>query len=225
MAANNYVTLDTNYGGQSQTSNAIALNLSARPRNGLAPGRLQHERTRRRLLRIRAAMPELTVVHRPADAQPDQSVLRHNTGWITRYTALGSYTIPKIDVLVAGTLRSDQGGTARGQLGGAELGHRAVPRPAACRTTRRSATVNLITPGTLYGDRVNEIDLRARQDPPLRPHADQRRRRPLQRVQQRAGADLQPDVRAATATSAGSWLPPTSVLQSRFVKFSAQIDF
>jgi hypothetical protein len=29
----------------------------------------------------------------------------------------------------------------------------------------------------------------------------------------------------ATATSAGSWLAPTSVLQARFFKVSAQIDF
>jgi hypothetical protein len=29
----------------------------------------------------------------------------------------------------------------------------------------------------------------------------------------------------ATATSAGSWLQPTSVLQARFFRVSAQIDF
>jgi hypothetical protein len=29
----------------------------------------------------------------------------------------------------------------------------------------------------------------------------------------------------ATASSAGSWLVPTSMLQARFVKVSAQIDF
>jgi hypothetical protein len=28
----------------------------------------------------------------------------------TRYTGLGSYTIPKVDVLFSGTFRSDQGG-------------------------------------------------------------------------------------------------------------------
>ena len=30
-------------------------------------------------------------------------------GFVTKLTALGSYTVPKIDVLVSGTLRSDQG--------------------------------------------------------------------------------------------------------------------
>ena len=42
-AVNNFVTLADNYGDQTQKSNSISLNLSARPRNGLRPpGRLQH---------------------------------------------------------------------------------------------------------------------------------------------------------------------------------------
>ena len=37
-------------------------------------------------------------------------------GFITKVTALGSYTVPKIDVLFSGTFRSDQGGVAGRQL-------------------------------------------------------------------------------------------------------------
>ena len=44
------------------------------------------------------------------------------TGWVTRFTGLGTYTIPKIEVQIAGTLRSDQGGEPGRELERAQLG-------------------------------------------------------------------------------------------------------
>src|SRR5204863_843959 len=79
--------------------------------------------------------------------------------FVTRYTGLGSYTVPKIDVLVSGTFRSDQGAqlAANYTVSSAEAA-RSLGRPLAGATP--NITVNLIAPGSLYGDRVNEIDLR-----------------------------------------------------------------
>ena len=85
--------------------------------------------------------------------------------------------------------------------------------------------MNLITPGTLYGDRVNELDLRFGKN--IR----------MGRVKTNVSVDIYNLFNSApvltynqafvpaTATSAGSWLQPTSVLQARFFKVSAQIDF
>jgi hypothetical protein len=225
VAANNFVTLDTNYGGQSQTSNAIALNLSARPRNGLViQGGFNTNDTSFDYCSIRAAMPELTIVIGPPTTSPTNPYCSYNTGWVTRYTALGSYTLPKIDVLIGGTVRSDQGGVLAANW--------AAPNSAIAPSLGRnlsnnapSATVNLITPGTLYGDRVNEFDLRLAKI--IR----------IGRVRTNVGVDVYNMFNSApvltynqafvpaTATSAGSWLQPTSVLQARFFKVSAQIDF
>ena len=87
-------------------------------------------------------------------------------------------------------------------------------------------TVNLIEPGTLYGDRVNQFDLCAAKI--LR----------FGRTRLNVGFDVynilnsapvltynQAFVLPTAADPDGSWLQPTSVLQSRFAKFSAQIDF
>jgi hypothetical protein len=225
VPANNFVTLDTNYGGQSQTSNAIALNLSARPRNGLViQGGFNTNDTSFDYCSIRAAMPELTIVIGPPTLSPTNPYCSYNTGWVTRFTALGSYTIPKVDVLIGGTLRSDQGGVLAANW--------AAPNSAISPSLGRnlsnnapSATVNLITPGTLYGDRVNEVDLRLAKI--IR----------IGRVRTNVGIDVYNMFNSApvltynqafvpvTATSAGSWLQPTSVLQARFFKVSAQIDF
>ena len=87
---------------------------------------------------------------------------------MTRFTALGSYTIPKIDAQIGGTVRSDKGALLAANW--------AAPNSAIAPSLGRNlsnnaptATVNLITPGTLYGDRVNELDLRLREEHPHRP--------------------------------------------------------
>ena len=82
-----------------------------------------------------------------------------DTGFVTRMTGLGSWMIPKVAVQVAGTFRSDQGGA----LAALYAVPNAVIQPILGRPLSNSApnvTVNLIEPGTYYGDRVNEIDIR-----------------------------------------------------------------
>ena len=91
-------------------------------------------------------------------------------------------------------------------------------RPLAGSTP--NVTVNLIAPGALYGDRVNEFDLRIAKV--LR----------FGRTRTNVGFDIynvlnsNPILTYNTAfIPNGSWLVPTAVLQSRFVKLSASIDF
>ena len=222
-AVNNLVTLADAYGGQSQKSNSISLNISARPRNGLVlQGGFNTAQTLSDYCAMRAALPELTVIGAQSPTNP---YCNTNTGFITRFTALGSYTLPKIDVQIAGTMRSDQGDTLAANW--------AVPNAVIAPSLGRSlsnnaptATVNLIQPGTLYGDRVNEIDLRVAKI--LK----------FGRTRTNVGLDLynlfnrapvltynQAFVLPSAANPTGSWLTPTSVLTPRFVKISAQFDF
>jgi hypothetical protein len=145
-------------------------------------------------------------------------------GFITKATALGSYTIPKIDVLVSGTLRSDQGGvlTATWNAPVATV-TQALGRPAAVAGT--TVPITLVKPGEKWGDRVNALDLRVAKI--LR----------FGRVRYNVGIDLinatnsdailtyNQTFNPAVTTGAGAWLAPTSVLTPRFVKVGAQIDF
>ena len=223
VAANNFVTLDTNYGAQGQTSNAIALNVNARPRNGLViQGGFNTNNTSFDYCAVHAAIPELVIFGANSPTNP---YCNYSTGWVTRFTALGSYTIPKIDAQIGGTVRSDQGGT----LAANWAAPNSVISPSLGRNLSNAAptaTVNLITPGTLYGDRVNELDLRLAKN--IR----------VGRVRTNVGVDIynvfnsaavlsynQTFVLPTTANPNGSWLAPTSVLQARFFKVSAQIDF
>jgi hypothetical protein len=147
------------------------------------------------------------------------------SGWTTRITALGSYMIPRIDVQIAGTMRSDQGQELAANWAAPNSATVGLNRPFAG-VAGSTITVNLLEPGTLYGDRVNQFDLRFAKI--LR----------FGRTRTNVGVDVfnvgnsapvltynQTFVLPTAANPAGSWLRPNSVLQARFVKFSAQIDF
>jgi len=211
-------TLAGDYGTYSQDSHGILFNVSARPRNGLVlQGGLSAGSTRTDYCDIRTALPEQTV----AGAQsPTNPWCNTATGLVTRYTGLGSYRIPKIDVLFAGTLRSDQGPP----LAANWVVSNALVQPSLGRPLSNNApnvTVNLIEPGTLYGERVTEVDLRFAKI--LR----------FGRTRTNVGFDIYNLMNLAPVLSYNQafsptnslWLTPTGVLQPRFWKFSVQVDF
>ena len=87
----------------------------------------------------------------------------NDPGFVTRVTGLGSYTVPKIDVLVSGTFRRDQGSplTANYVVTTAEAA-KTLGRPLSGNAP--SVTVNLLKPGEMWGNRVNEVDLKVARD-------------------------------------------------------------
>src|SRR6185295_10536629 len=105
------------FGDWTQHYNGILLNVSARPRNGLTlQGGINSGQTVRDNCGIRAVNPEFTFNTLANASGPSQQLVSPtvpychvSTGFVTRATALAAYTIPKVDVLVAGTFRSDQG--------------------------------------------------------------------------------------------------------------------
>ena len=158
-------------------------------------------------------MPQSPIQQHPTNPWCDWS-----TGWTTRYTGLGTYTLPKIEVLVSGTFRSDQGAqlAANQAFTAAQT---TLGRPFA--NNAPNVTVNLIEPGTLYGDRVNEFDMRFAKI--LR----------FGRTRTNVGFDVYNITNSAPvltynqtfSPTSTTWLTPNSVLQPRFWKFSVQFDF
>jgi hypothetical protein len=122
-------------------------------------------------------------------------------------------------------VRSDQGDTLAANWA---VGN-SVIAPLLGRNLSNNAqnvTVNLIEPGTLYGDRLNEIDLRVAK---ILRFAGRRVNVGLDIYNITNSAAVltynQTFVLPTAANPRGSWLTPTSVLQPRFFKISAQIDF
>jgi hypothetical protein len=214
----NYTTLDSNYGGWAQVANSFNLNVTARMRNSLVlQGGFNTGKSNNDYCEVRRAIPEWTVILAQSPTNPwcDTS-----SGWVTRATALGSYTIPKIDVQVAGTLRSDQGAPLSANWTAPNSATVGLNRPFAG-VGGQTIAVNLIEPGTLYGDRVTQIDMRFAKI--LR----------FGRTRTTVGFDVY-NITNSNAIltynqtfvpTTDTWLRPNSVLQARFVKLSAQMDF
>jgi hypothetical protein len=200
-----------NYGDQSSMYNGIQVNATARMRNGLTfQGGLNTGKTVVDTCAVRSELPETT---------PVDPYCHNDPGFVTRVTGLGSYTVPKIDVLVSGTFRSDQGSplTANYVVTTAEAA-KTLGRPLSGNAP--SVTVNLLKPGEMWGDRVNEVDLKLAKI--FR----------FGRTRTNVGFDIynllnsNPVLTYNTAfTPGGRWLVPTSVLSARFAKISASIDF
>jgi hypothetical protein len=214
----NYQTLSSNVGNWTQVANSLNLNVTARMRNGLVlQGGFNSGTNVNDYCDVRQQIPEWTVILAQSPTNPwcDTS-----SGWVTRATALGSYTVPKVEVQVSGTLRSDPGGQLAANW--------TAPNSATVGLNRAFAglgsqtiTVNLIEPGTLYGERVNQIDMRFAKI--LK----------FGRSRTTVGFDVYNLVNSNAvltynqtfSPTTTTWLRPTSVLQSRFVKISAQVDF
>jgi hypothetical protein len=217
----NFVSLDTNYAKQLQATNSISLNLTARPKAGVTlQGGFNTANTNSDACALQKVLPEM-VTDPPALGPPVyQPYCATSTGWVTRFTALATYTVPKVDVLVSGTMRSDQGQSLAANWAAPTTSTVGLDR-AFAGIAGRTLTVNLIKPGTLYGDRVNEVDFRFAKI--LK----------FGRTRSNVGVDLLNAFNAAPvltylqtySPTTSTWLRPLSVLQARYVKVSAQIDF
>jgi hypothetical protein len=154
----------------------------------------------------------------PETAATDPYCL-NDPGFVTRVTGLATYTVPKVDVLLSGTFRSDQGSPlAANYVVSTVEAAKTLGRPLS--NSAPSITVNLLKPGEQWGDRVNEVDLKVAKI--LR----------FGRTRTNVGVDIynlfnvNPVLTYNQAfTPGGRWLVPTSVLSARFAKLSASIDF
>jgi len=215
-AASNNVTFADNFGKQTQVYNGVLFNLSARAKNGLTMSAgINSGKTVNDLCDLRAAIPELA----NAFVGTTNPYCHVDPGFVTKVTGLASYTIPKVDVLIAGTVRSDQGAPLRATWNAPVANiTAALGRPATA--VGATIPVDLIAPGEKWGDRVNEVDLRFAKV--LR----------FGGTRTHVGIDIFNILNSdailtynQTFAPGGAWLAPQSVLTPRFVKLSAQIDF
>jgi hypothetical protein len=140
------------------------------------------------------------------------------TPFLTQAKLLGSYTLPWQEVQVSATFQSLPGPQ--------QLAVWAAPNAVIAPSLGRSlagnsatATVQLIKPGTMYGDRVNQLDFRLAKSFQLRPANRLQVMIDLYNALNGNGAP------GYNNTFGPQWLRPTSILQGRLVTFGAQANF
>jgi hypothetical protein len=130
-----------------------------------------------------------------------------------------SYTIPRVDVSVSGTIRSDQGGVLQANWS-APLSAIVPSLGRVLSANQQFAVVNLVAPGEVWGDRVQEVDIRVGKI--LK----------FGRIRTNVGFDVFNVFNSAAVLTynqafvpGGTWLAPLSLITPRFAKIGAQISF
>jgi hypothetical protein len=207
--ADNYVTAARTYAPQLEYWHGVDINVNLRVLRGLTfQGGTSTGRRVADQCDIRALLPETTLLNPYCEVvYPFQTQLK----------GLASYLVPKVDVMVSGTLQSVPGP----ELAANWVVSNALVMPTLGRSLSGGAanvTVNLVRPGTLFGQRINQLDLRIAKV--LRFGARQAN----------LGIDIYNALNSSVVqtynlTFGPNWLTPTLVMPARFMKVSAQMTF
>jgi hypothetical protein len=242
-ATDSYYTTSDDFGGETHYWHGVDMSINARMKNGLSlqggtsTGRGVADTCDMYTSRFgRAMAPTLGTAAVPVIAVGIVDGVKAcdlAEPWLTSVRGLAAYTVPKVDVLVSAIFRSQANAQPGADPGTNGASRTATYRMSAAQflaaTGRPLATglatqdVNLLLPGQVYGDRINNIDMRVAKV--LR----------FGKYRTNVGLDIYNLANANTATTyenvydpatnGARWMQPTAVLLPRFMRFNVQVDF
>ena len=152
---NNLDTSVENFGGESESFDGLDVTIDARIEDvllqgGLATGRISTDQCGQA-----NQLPETNIVD-TGNRQLPLEYCAADSNWLTQVKLIGSYTFP-YDIQVAATLQNQPGPERVATLTYSTAAiSEALGRPAVGGTRN----INLVEPGTLYGDRFTQLDVR-----------------------------------------------------------------
>ena len=226
---NNLVTSSAQFGRWYQYFNGLDVSVSIRQRRLSLEAGTSTGQTVADNCDVRARLPELsTAVMGTAAFGPGLSnsavtplspYCHVGFGLLTQFRGLSSYLFPKVDVQLSATFQSKPGPMLTANY----TVPNAVVAPSLGRNLSGDAanvTVNLVEPGTMYGDRVNQLDLRGAKL--FRPG----------RSRLTVAAEIYNALNSSAVLTVnpafvpgGRWLQPLSILTPRFIKLAVEVEF
>ena len=219
----NNLTDSSTFGDTSQVFDGVDFTVNLRQGGLTLQGGSSTGRTNSDFCDVRDGLPELNLNIgaglQTSSVSTSSPYCNATSGWLTQFRGLSSYVIPKIDAQISAVFQS--------KPGPALLANYNVPTAVVAQTLGRplagnapNVQVNLIEPGTLYGNRINQLDLRFAKN--------------LRFGGKRTMLSM--DVYNATNTAAiltynntfvpgGTWLQPLTVVTARMFRFTAEFDF
>jgi hypothetical protein len=174
IPANNYNTLSDTYGKMTEHWNGVDFSVNARLQNGvLLQGGVSTGRDSLDACEVTAAVPELLLSGQnlglPAytGAGFNLANVRLASGdckvvekWQTQAKFVGIYMLPKIDVQVSGTYQNIPGPALAANFVATNAYLATNSTLGRALTGAANATVDIFSPSSVYGDRINQLDLR-----------------------------------------------------------------
>jgi hypothetical protein len=220
--ADNYITFANNYGTSTNHWNGVDIVINARLARGLmmqggtSTGRASYDNCE-----VARQLPE-TLLGASNLGEANANVwlpaanCKQTGNFLTQVKFIGTYVIPKIDVQFAATYQNVPGP----QVVANYTATNSVIQPSLGRPLAGNAAnmvVNLVEPGTIYGERLNQLDVR------------------LGRIFTSGRFRATPSIDVYNALNANpvtqqnnafaSWQRPQRILTARFARFSIRVDF
>ena len=213
------ITEDAKYGdGQKDFWTGYDVNMTLRAVGGFsASGGMSTGRQTKNTCALKQLVPEFGGgVSGQTNGETDPWCAR-NEKFQTQFKGFASYIVPKVDMLVSATFQSALGPVLAANFNAPN----ATIAPSLGRPLSggaANALINLVEPGQLFGDRVNQVDLRFAKVLTFRG------------TRTNVGVDFFNALNANTPltynqTYGSAWLTPQTVLQARLIKLSFQLDF
>jgi hypothetical protein len=226
VASQLLTTLSSKYGKQIEHWNGVDVSMDARLTRGIrVQAGVSSGRTSTDNCEIVEQLPELITTATTALPKADCHL---DSPFLTQVKGMGSYMVPKVDIQLAAAFQSNPGPVALATFNApTALATPSLGRPLS--GGARSVAVNLLssnatadapgtaTSGSVYGDRVNQIDLRVGKI--------------LRFGARRASVNLDvfnvlnSNAVLIESTAYATYRAPQFVMTPRFVKISAQLDF
>jgi hypothetical protein len=222
----NKYTFASDYGDWTNYWQGVDITVNSRPRAGLV---LQIGSSTGRAITdncaVVAKVPELlnpaltnpspftSNIYQPADS------CHKVESWQTQVRGFASYTIPKAEVLVSGIFRFQPnssfgfGATPEGNSTGLSANY-------ATTVNGQVANVNLMEPGQVFADRINQIDMRFGKILNFGSKRANIAIDVLNLFNSNTGTAFQ-----QTYGDGSGFLAPTAILNPRFVRFNVTVDF
>ena len=237
-ATDNYYTFASDYGDTTTYWHGVDFTVNARTRSGITfQGGTSTGRGVRDYCPVTAKLPELYTTAGAVLLNQQVGACAVTEPWLTTYRSSVTYTIPKADVLVSGSIRSTPNtqpstiNTFVATNGASTSANYNVTSAILQQSSLGRAltpglafqTVDLTLPGQVYPGAINSLDLRLAKI--IR----------FGRNRANVGFDFYNLFNANTGTAfnqvydvasnGASWLRPTTILNPRFARFNVTVDF
>ncbi len=205
---NNIITSSAKYGKQTERWDGVDVAVQTRLTKGvMLQGGVSTGRTTSNNCEIVANLDN-----------PSPLYCTQATPMLTQVKLGASFTLPW-QIEASGTFQSFNGPalTASATFTNAQV----APALGRNLSSGATATVNLVQPGMLYGDQINQVDLRIARNIVI----GRARIKAMFDMYNVGNINTPLQLNSAYGTNGSSWLVPTSLSYPRLVKFSAQVNF